>query len=165
MVKNPNRFWRNTSFVILSLALAGIAAAMGVLLATFQRGRETVAEEAMRRYLAGMAVVSGVLLIFALFCIGLLVIRYLTFRVQLERSRHAPTEYVDVWRLAGQRFRLPEEQDDYDGPVDVELEAQADPNEETDAAGGPPDFDPDDEEDKDSDREDDNEDGPDDRGG
>jgi hypothetical protein len=91
--------------------------------------------------------VAGVLLIFALFCIGLLVIRYLSYRLQLERGKHEPTVYVDAWRLAGERFRLPEEQDDYEGSVDVDRSDEADPNDETKAGDGPADLGPEEDED------------------
>ena len=117
MVKGPPRFWRLTSLVLAVVSLLSIAGAMGVMVAVFQGIGAIESDPAARRYLAALAVVAGVLLIFALFCTSLLITRYMFGRLNSMRGRHPPTDYVDAWKIAGQRLEVPDEDpDDEDEP-------------------------------------------------
>lgn len=61
----------------------------------------------IRRFFSTMAVVIGALLVFSVFCTAVVVIRYFGRRIRMLQNRHAPTEYVDAWKLAGQRLQTP----------------------------------------------------------
>ena len=109
MVTRPPRGWRTTSMVLAVASLLLMAGAMAVLVAVFQGIGALESDPAAKRSVAVLAVVAGVLLIFALFCTLLLVMRYLFGRLHSMQGRHAPTEYVDAWKIAGQRLEVPEE--------------------------------------------------------
>lgn len=117
----PGSFWRATNYVLLVMGLGALIGAIGFLLITFgaleQLPRTGVFTEVFRKFLVTMAVVVGVLLIFLTFCTALLVIRYFSHRIRRLQGRHGPTPYVDAWKLAGQRFKLPEE--DASGQTDT----------------------------------------------
>ena len=85
---------------------------MGVLVAVLQGIGAKVPDPAVKRYLAVLAVVAGVLLVFGLFCTGLLVTRYMFGRIRSTQGRHPPTEYVNAWKIAGERLTLPDQDDD-----------------------------------------------------
>ena len=87
------------------------AGAVGILFATFQAVGGFVTGQDVRRYLLAMALVAGGLLVFAWFCIGVLLIRYLSFRMSLRRGFSKPTEYVDAWKIAGERLQVPDDED------------------------------------------------------
>ena len=111
MVTDPLSFWRKNGMIIFALALAAIAGAVGILFATFQAVGGVITGQDVRRYLLAMALVAGGLLVFAWFCIGLLLIRSLSFRLAMRRGATGPTEYVDAWKSAGQRLELPDDED------------------------------------------------------
>lgn len=121
-MKEPIRFWRMTSFAVLAVALTAILSSLGMLWWALQSAQQAVSDPAEREYLAGMALVSGVLLIFALFCAGLLMIRYLSFRMRPPRPRREQTEYVDAWKIAGQRFKLDDDRDEDEDEDEDEAE-------------------------------------------
>ncbi|NQU76985.1 MAG: polysulfide reductase NrfD [Planctomycetes bacterium] len=120
MVTTPARFWRLTSLVVLAMALAAFSGAIAVLLVAAQ-SYDRLADETHRQNMLHMQVLIATLLLIALFCIATLIIRYMSHCLQRRLGRHGPTEYVDAWKLAGQRLQVPprdedQAQDDWDLP-------------------------------------------------
>jgi uncharacterized membrane protein len=131
MVGRPYEYWRRANLVLLIVSLSAIVAGLTTLLVGLWHA-EQVVPPARRAYLAGMAVLTTVLLIVALFCLVMLVVRLLIFRLE-NRPKGRPTEYVNAWDLAGQRTEVPDydevdvqSPDDPDRPDDDWVEDEAD---------------------------------------
>lgn len=96
---------------MLVLALLAGASALATLFMAFQQAQAIAGNEALRRYLAGLLVLCGGLLIFSIFCLGALAIRMAS--LPLPRSTDPePTQYTDAWKIAGQRMPVPDEDDE-----------------------------------------------------
>lgn len=114
-IEHSNRL-RTASFVILGLALGLIVAGCGLMLVlTWQVARNTdpLAGKETLRLLGRMAWLSASMLGLALLLLAWAVMRFLARRIGLNKPTR-PTEYVDAWSVAGQRFQLPD--DDADEP-------------------------------------------------
>jgi len=105
----PATLSRRSRIILLGLAMAAIAVALAVMYMAFQAFVDADVEEATRRYIAGLALIAGALLVFALFCVGALILRYLAYGLVLRRTLRKPTDYVNAWDLAGQRAAVPDE--------------------------------------------------------
>ncbi len=99
-------------------ALAAIGGAMILLLLAFRTAEQIIPGQETRRHLLALAIAVGALLLLALFCVGLLLIRFLVFRLKVPHATAGPTEYVNAWELAGRRLELPteEEEEETDDP-------------------------------------------------
>ena len=62
-----------------------------------------------RQYFGLLAMIAGLLLIFMLFCLALLSVRFFSFPPGRSGRNTPGTEYVDAWKLAGERFELAEQ--------------------------------------------------------
>lgn len=92
--------------------LVGIAVGLGILLSLMMHGPDLTdnpAQKLVQKMLARMAWICVAMLGLTLLMLFWLVAHALTQR--LRGPRHAPTEYVDAWRLAGERAK-PEEEDE-----------------------------------------------------
>ena len=112
MVDRPTPFWRTAHYIILLAAVGSLAGATWALFVMFQSLGEATPDPTKRRYLYGMAVIAAIILLFALFCVGLLIIRYFSYRLRACQGRHGRTEYVDAWRAAGERLSIPQADED-----------------------------------------------------
>ena len=110
-MKQSDRFWHVAVFSLATLAMGAMAGAIFVLHWSYGIAEQAIDDEAKKHYLAGLSVITGVLIIFAAFCLGLVMIRYFVHRMKMLQGQSEPTEYVDAWKIAGQRFTLPEELD------------------------------------------------------
>jgi len=97
---------------MLMTALAAIGGAMVLLFIAFRTAEGTELNTETRRILLALAVATAALLVLALFCVGLLLIRFLVFRLKAPPAASGPTEYVNAWEEAGKRLKLPDEEDD-----------------------------------------------------
>ena len=121
---------RRSRVVLLVLAMAAIFAALSIMYMAFQVFVEANVEETSRRHIARLAIIAGALLVFALFCVGALILRYFAYGRLSRRALQEPTDYVNAWDLAGQRAAVPDEDelesmmgddddpDDWDDPPD-----------------------------------------------
>ncbi len=107
-----SNLWFRGKIVLIALSLAAISGALVVIYYAYMAFVESGAAPGIRRYMAGLAVVVVSLLLLALFCMGVLLIRYLAHRVLLKRTPSCPTEYTDAWKLAGERLQVPEDDED-----------------------------------------------------
>jgi len=105
----PNKFIRRSRLILLGLSMAAICVALGVMYLAFKAFVEADVAEATRRYVAGLALIAGALLVFALFCVGILLLRYLAYGLLIRRSPGEPTRYVSAWDIAGRRASVPDE--------------------------------------------------------
>jgi len=99
---------RTLSFTILIAALAAMAGGLAVQTFLVARAVGGSMDDQARSLLAKLAWLSTVLLALAVVLLFWTVARFLRWRVRPE-ARQGPTQYVDAWSLAGQRFQLKEE--------------------------------------------------------
>ncbi len=111
MVISHRRFWRTSRLLTLSVSVVALIGAAWMLLAAAAAVTPETPPSA-RQYLLALAVTAGMLLALTIFCLGLLIIRYLAFRTPRPTGKRRPTEYVDAWKLAGERMEVPDEDDD-----------------------------------------------------
>jgi hypothetical protein len=123
--RSTSEFWRVTTFALLAVGLVAMVMAMAYILiflrtvqTSFRMFGSIPLTEPFKAFLIKMAVVVGALFIFSIFCTAALVIRYFGHRMRLLQSRHEPTEYVDAWRIAGERLETPAA-DDGTGDGDI----------------------------------------------
>jgi len=89
--------------------LIALCVGLGVLAAmTADAAAET--EGAVRQYLLRLAWLALALLGLAVVMLGWLTVRYVNFRLGQHR-RAKPTRYINFWALAGERFKLPPEEE------------------------------------------------------
>lgn len=101
---------RWAGFAIGIIFLVGMAVGLGVLLSLALHGA-IGADEPTKKLLARLAWISVALLGLTLLMLFWLVAHYLTNKFRTQG--HPPTEYVDAWRLAGQRARAePQDEDE-----------------------------------------------------
>jgi len=94
-------------FVVLSAALLVMIVVLGVLLLVALEAAED-ADAQTRSYLARMAWLFLIMLLLTVLCLFWLSIRYLIIWTRTRARRHE-TPYVNAWAMAGQRFKLDEE--------------------------------------------------------
>jgi hypothetical protein len=121
---------RRSRVILLALAMAAIFTALSIMYMAFQAFVEADVEEASRRHIARLAIIAGALLVFALFCVGALILRYLAYGRLSRPISGEPTDYVNAWDLAGQRAAVPGED---------ELESMMGDDEDPDDRDDPPD--------------------------
>jgi hypothetical protein len=109
MEPQTRRILRNVNYSALSLFLAGMAAGLGVLLRTMTRAHRQEADADMQRSLAAMACLAAGMLAVTLIALGLVLLRWLRYRMQASREDHTTRApgYIDAWSEAGKRIEAP----------------------------------------------------------
>lgn len=107
MVEDRSRLQRRGAILLLALALAANTGAMLVTYFAFEAVVEAGLDVA-----AGLALVVVSLLLIALFCVGVLLLRFLAYAPLMGRKGAGATEYVDAWKVAGERLRIEGDDDD-----------------------------------------------------
>lgn len=97
---------RSSSFAITLVFLVGMAVGLAILLGMILHG-VAGAEGASRKLLSRLAWISMAMLGLTLVMLFWIVAHYLMGRFRPQG--HQPTEYVDAWKLAGQRVKPPQE--------------------------------------------------------
>jgi len=100
------QYLRFAGFAVLVIALGLIVAGSGVMLAIASRAAGDAQGDA-QRVLARLAWLSAAILALALLLLLWAVMRY--FARRIPRSARRPTDYVDAWTVAGQRFQVPDD--------------------------------------------------------
>ena len=109
MALGPTPLYRALDFAALAVVLIALCMGLGVLAAmTADAAGET--EGPVREYLIRLAWLAVALLGLAVVMLGWLTVRYVNFRLR-RRGRAKPTRYINFWALAGERFKLPPEQE------------------------------------------------------
>jgi hypothetical protein len=101
------------SLLLLIAALAAIASGLAVQTFIASQAVSQIDDHAVKSLLARLAWLSTVLLALALVLLFWMVARLFRWNLATRR-RVGPTPYVDAWSLAGQRVKLPDDQDDED---------------------------------------------------
>lgn len=94
--------------ILLGLSLVSMVAALVAVYLAFSILLQSSLQEETRRNVAALALVAGGLIVFALFCVGVLLLR-LVARVLIRRRTAARTFYVNAWEEAGRRRAVPDE--------------------------------------------------------
>jgi membrane protein implicated in regulation of membrane protease activity len=124
---------RSIDFAIAAISLAVIGTSLGCLVFIAIGHASTASEPAVRRYLLRLAWISLTLLLFVVLVFAWLVVRRVSARMRERRRTPQPTPYLDAWALAGQRFKLSEEDERALAELDAELR---EPREEPDDRNG-----------------------------
>lgn len=104
------RYWRLASYTILGISACALIGALLMFLRVLRMVNRSVADPQARQVIGILSLMAGMLLIFAIFCLGLLLIRYASFRA-IRRFKRTQTPFVNAWEIAGQRFKLTDEND------------------------------------------------------
>ena len=96
--------------ILLGLSLLSMAAALVVIYLAFAKLLQSNLHEDTRRHVAALALVAGGLIVFALFCVGGLLLR-LVAQALLRRRTSGATPYVNAWEIAGHRRAVPDEEE------------------------------------------------------
>lgn len=110
--RSTDEFWRVTTFALLGLGLLAMVGAIGMVLIVCRFAPKISVlphdpHDPIHEFFSTMAVVVAALLVFSIFCTAVVVIRYFSHRMRKLQNRHLPTEYVDAWKIAGQRLQAP----------------------------------------------------------
>ena len=109
MALGPAPLYRALDFAAVAVVLIALCMGLGVLAAmTADAAGET--EGPVREYLIRLAWLAVALLGLAVVMLGWLTVRYINFRLR-RRGPAKPTRYINFWALAGERFKLPPEQE------------------------------------------------------
>jgi len=109
MEMNEYKKLRTVNSIILIVSLAGTTVGLGVLVWLTARGAAQ-AEGDLRRYLARLAWLALALMSITSVLLMWVVIRLISSKLFVRENR-SPTPYVDAWSLAGQRLKLPPDQE------------------------------------------------------
>lgn len=101
---------RTALYAGVTAVLAG-GAVYSVVLAGRMAGFAAAAPAEQKAYLARLAWVCAVVAAMVAVAMVWVVMRFLSFRLTSGVKR-TPTEHVDAWKLAGQRFKLTDEEED-----------------------------------------------------
>jgi len=103
-VKPYTRYFRATSFAILTVALVGLIAILVALLLLVLGAAEGAQGQQKRNLLLMAYLALGALGLAALLLVAL-IIRYLGTRITHRPQKPKPMGYVDAWTEAGQRLK------------------------------------------------------------
>jgi len=111
--------------ILLALSLLSMAAALVAIYLAFLILDQSSLQEETRRRFAALTLIAGGLIIFALFCVGVLLLR-LVAQYLLRRRTDGQTVYINAWEEAGRRRAVPDEEelgdlvigDEHDWPDD-----------------------------------------------
>lgn len=94
--------------ILLALSLLSMAGALvAIYLAVVKLVPPNLEEEA-RRDVTALTLIAGGLIVFALFCVGVLLLRVVA-QYLLRRRTSSSTPYINAWEIAGRRRAVPDE--------------------------------------------------------
>ena len=103
-MKAPSRYFRATSFAILTIALVGLIAVLVSLLVVVLGAAEGTQGQTRRSLLLLAYLALGALGLAALL-VTVLIIRYIGARTTARPEKPKPMDYVDAWAEAGRRLK------------------------------------------------------------
>jgi len=109
-IENAGRLRRRNRMILLALSLLSMAAALVMIYLAFLVLDPMSLREETRRHIMALALVAGGLIIFALFCVGVLLLRLVAQHL-LRRRTADRTVYVNAWEEAGRRRAVPDEEE------------------------------------------------------